>query len=99
MVGRHFVTGASRICSAALTSGTRGIIRVNQFLALNLQLRIVACYELPLVTNCRLTKNHKKNQNNNHNHNHNNHNNNHHNKIVIVIVIIIIIIMIIIIKS
>ena len=32
--------------SAALTSGTRGIVRVNQCSPLNILLRIVVCYEL-----------------------------------------------------
>ena len=42
--------------SGSLTFSTRGILFLNQCLPLNVLLRIVACYELSLVTNCRLLR-------------------------------------------
>ena len=52
---RQFLTRHWQVeyaCSAALKSGTRGILRVNQCSPL-LLLRIVDCYKLSIVTNCR----------------------------------------------
>ena len=50
IVARHWQVEYA--CSGALTSGTRGKMRVNQFSPLNILFRIVACYEFLPAPKC-----------------------------------------------